>query len=98
MKLIWQWSIYLANTMDVRQIREEVTAVRELVDHQFHHMQQERSTVSCVLHIRHSTQVLQVKGFQLEEGEGKRGEREREGVFFCESGEEKRERHLPEFR
>jgi hypothetical protein len=65
--------MYLANAVDVRQIREQVSTVGELVDHQLDHVQQERSTVGCVLHIRHTTQVLQVKCFQLG-AEGREGQ------------------------
>ena len=54
--------IYLANAVDVREFREEVGAVWELLHHQLHHVQQERSSVDCVLHIWDPTQVLQVEG------------------------------------
>ena len=57
--------VYLADSVYVRELREEVGAGWELLDHQFHDMQQEGCSVNCVLHVRHTTQVLQVEGLQL---------------------------------
>ena len=63
---------YLGNSVHVRQLRVEVSAARELLGHQLHHVQQQRSSVHCVLHVRHTGKVLQVECLQLR-GRGREG-------------------------
>ena len=77
--------------MHVRKLREEISAARELVDHQLHHVQQERSSVDRVLHVRHSTQVLEVKCLQLGERESQEDRESRRGRERQGGGERDRE-------